>query len=310
MDILKRKEEILSQLPQKFRKVFFRESFRDLQEIRFRCGKPLMVYDFGGGRMLSAEGDTVQEAKQALFVQAEDMLSLLSGFCKNSVYAYQNEICEGFLTICGGHRVGIGGRCVMTEGKISNISDISGLNLRIAREYPGCAEALLPQILRQDKSLANTVLLAPPQCGKTTFLRDFTRLLSTRFKISLIDERSEIAAMKDRTPQLDVGLQTDVLDRFPKSLGMLAALRSLSPEIMVTDELGSEEDLKAVQRVLHSGCRILTSMHAESENELYGAQKDLYRLFDKVIVLSRKTGVPTVEKVGEIPKIFSEERIC
>lgn len=313
MDILKVKEQILTQLPIKFRNVFSKHSFLSLQEIRFRCGKPLMIYGANGGEMLSEQGKTVCEVGQAFLVSREDMLVLFGCFCENSVYAYQNEICEGFLTIRGGHRVGICGRCVMSEGKISNIADISGFNLRIAKEYIGCAEKLLPQILLPNHSMANTILLAPPQCGKTTFLRDLTRLLSRRFKISLIDERSEIAAVKDGIAQLDVGLQTDVLDQFPKREGMLFALRSLSPEIMVTDELGTEEDVKAVKRVLHSGCRILTTMHAESEHELRGEQRKLYDLFEKAVILSRKNGIPTLDRTIEIAKptlCFGEGGIC
>ncbi len=302
MDILRVKEEILAQLPLNFRQMFTPLSFQHLQEIRFRCGKPLMVYGNGKACFLSENGNVVSDAGQAFLVHKEDMVALLSCFCENSVYSYQNEICDGFLTIGGGHRVGICGRAVFTDGKISNITDISGLNIRIAKEYIGCAQKILPMVSLPDGTVANTILIAPPQCGKTTFLRDLTRLVSKRFKVTLIDERSEIAAVKEGVAQLDVGTQTDVLDRFPKNIGMVSALRSLSPEVMVTDEVGSKEDAEAIKGVLRSGCRIITSMHAYNETDLCNEKKELYRLFDKAVILSARQGVPRVEKIADVLK--------
>lgn len=307
MDVPAMKEQILAQLPFKFQLLLSKVAFEDLQEVRFRCGKPLMLYRAEGGcciaqdgRVLPVRAGQAVRTQQPVLISHEDINALLGGFCENSVYAYQEEICDGFLTIRGGHRVGLCGRCVLTDGEISNIADISGFNLRIAREFIGCAQSLLPQIFCRNQAVANTILLAPPQCGKTTFLRDLTRLLSERFKVSLIDERSEIAAVKDGCAQLDVGMQTDVLDRFPKAAGMLLAVRSLSPEVMVTDELGSREDLAAVKSVLHTGCRIITSMHAESETQLRGEQRELYALFDKAVILTRRNGIPVVERVTDI----------
>ncbi len=304
MDIPQLKKEILLQLPLRFRKMLAGVNFEKLQEIRFRCGRPIMLYENGPGIYITESGRPAADKNQAAMTDREDMASLMAAFCENSVYAYQREICDGFLTIRGGHRVGICGRCVMTDSKIVNITDISGLNLRIAKEFPGCADRILSKLCNEDTGILNTVLIGPPQCGKTTFLRDLCRLLSNRFKITVIDERSEIAAVKNGIPQFHVGAQTDVLDRFPKGQGMLTAVRSLSPEVIITDELGAGEDIAAVKSVLNAGCKIITSMHGYGVENLAEEKKSLLALFDCAIIMARRRGVP---EMVQFIKIWQEK---
>ncbi len=306
MDIPLVKEEILSRLPVKFKNIIQNVDFEKVQEIRFRSGRPLMIEKDDKTIMLTAKGEETSALNRALLIEQEDISSLLSSFCENSVYAYQNEICDGFLTIKGGHRVGLCGKCVMADGKIVNITEICGLNLRIAKQYIGCAETLTRKLLKDEKRVANTIFLAPPQCGKTTYLRDLARALSKNNKVTIVDTRSEIAAVKDGVPQFDVGLQTDVLDRFPKAQGMLFALRGMSPDVIITDELGGEEDIRAVKSVLNAGISIVTSMHGKCPEELLGERAKLFSLFDFAVILSRTSGIPEVgsiikiENVGEI----------
>lgn len=294
--------EILLQLPPRFRKILEEIDFSNVQEVRFRAEKPLMIYEGKEAYFLTEEGTKTVSKGQAAHVGQTDIKELLSSFCEHSVYAYLDEICDGFLTLGGGHRVGICGRCVLNHGEISNITDVSGLNLRIAKEYVGCAGEVYSRLMNGKQVVPNTVFIAPPQSGKTTFLRDFARLCSKQFKVTIVDERSEIAAMKDGLAQFSVGLQTDVLDRFPKSKGMICAIRSLSPEILITDELGSREDLAAVRSVLNAGCRIITSMHGDDPDEFIDEKKELYQLFDRAVILTRISGVPQVAKVIEIQK--------
>ncbi|MBQ3554523.1 MAG: stage III sporulation protein AA [Clostridia bacterium] len=294
--------EILLQLPPRFRKILEDIDISKVQEIRFRAEKPLMIYEGREAYFLTEEGKKTILAGQAALVRKNDMEELLSSFCEHSVYAYLNEICDGFLTLGGGHRVGICGRCVLNKGEISNITDISGLNLRIAKEYVGCASEVFARLMNGEESVPNTVFIAPPQSGKTTFLRDFARLASKQFKVTIVDERSEIAAMKDGLAQFSVGLQTDVLDRFPKSKGMICAIRSLSPEVLITDELGSKDDLAAVRSVLNAGCRIVTSMHGDDPCDFIDEKNELYQLFDRAVILTRAGGIPKVAKVIEIQK--------
>lgn len=309
MDILRLKNEILAQLPLRFRRTLAELDFQTIQEIRFRSGRPLMVYQSGLCGFVTEAGRFTSDREQALIVNCTDISSLLAAFCENSVYAYQSELCDGFLTIRGGHRVGVSGRCVLSGGNITNVTEVSGLNLRIAREFFGCAERILPEIIRADGTVRSTILLAPPQCGKTTVLREVARVLSERFKITVIDERSEIAAMKEGVPQFQVGLQTDILDRFPKAAGMLCAVRSLSPDVMITDELGGEEDIAAVKNVFNAGCRIITSMHGFGAEELRGERGELFALFERAVVLTRKNGVPEIREILDITN-GAKEAIC
>lgn len=309
MDILRLKNEILAQLPLRFRRTLAELDFQAIQEIRFRSGRPLMVYHSGTAGFVTEAGRLTSDRERAVIVSGADISSLLAAFCENSVYAYQSELCDGFLTIRGGHRVGVSGRCVCSGGSITNVTEVSGLNLRIAREFFGCAEQILPAITGADGTVRSTILLAPPQCGKTTVLRELARVLSERFKVTVIDERSEIAAMKEGVPQFQVGLQTDVLDRFPKAAGMLCAVRSLSPDVMITDELGGEEDIAAVKNVFNAGCRIITSMHGFGAEELHGGRRELFALFDRAVVLMRKNGVPKIREILDIPK-GAKETIC
>lgn len=296
MDIPRIKSEILMQLPIHFRTILSNVDFSSLQEVRFRCAKPLMIHTDSGDMMITEKGERAFSQKDSYVVSAKDLSMLMTAFCENSVYAYQREICDGFLTIKGGHRVGISGRCVLSEGEIINVTDISGLNLRIAKEFKGCAENLLPKLIYNNE-IVNTILISPPQCGKTTILRDLSRLISQTKKVTIIDERSELAAVKSGVVQFDVGIRTDVLDRFPKSMGMLLAIRSLSPEVIITDEIGGKEDYFAVKSVLNAGCRIITSMHGYDTENLSSERKEMLNMFDCAVVLAKKNGIPEIKDI-------------
>ena len=180
---------------------------------------------------------------------------------------------NGFFTIQGGHRIGVAGRTVCEQGKILSFRNISCINIRVARQKKGCATKLLPWLTDGD-NIYNTLLLSPPGLGKTTMLRDCIRLLSEGNsilpgkKVGVVDERSELAASYFGVPQNDLGNRTDVLDNCPKAEGMRLLLRSMSPQILAVDELGSKEDYLAVEEALHCGCRIIGTMHARDVFEL------------------------------------------
>lgn len=292
------KEIILSQLAEPYCTLLSRISFSGLEEIRFRVGRPVSLYYYNRILFL-AESGTTQTQKDAKHASKNELEALTACLCNYSVYAYLNEMKDGFITIRGGHRVGLAGKCVEKNGQISGISSISGINIRIAREYKGCAESLMPH-LRLANSVYNTLLLSPPQCGKTTYLRDITRLLSADFKITVVDERSEIAGSFDGIPQFDIGPQTDVLDRFPKTDGMLLALRSLSPQILVTDELGDDRDADAAYKLYGAGCRLIATMHGDNLNELSKTKKSLLSLFDIAILMGRRDGRPAVSSITRL----------
>ena len=200
----------------------------------------------------------------------DEMLNYITGY---SIYDLDEEIKQGYITFSGGHRIGITGHATYEalrdtrEHRITNIIDIGGLNIRIAHERKGCAEKIVPH-LRKENSIYNTLFFAAPGVGKTTYLRDTIRILSETYKISVIDERSEIAACVDGKAQNDLGKRTDVLDSCPKEIGMKMVLRTMSPDIIAVDEIGKEEEFVLLEQMRCSGVKILGTIHAGDIEEL------------------------------------------
>lgn len=246
-----------------------------LEEIRVRIGWPVELI-YGDHNEWLGNYDSIID-RQSL----DEMLNYITGY---SIYAMDEELRQGYITYSGGHRIGITGRATYEafrdtgEQKITNIVDIGGLNIRIAHERIGCSKEIIPH-LRKEEKIYNTLFFAEPGVGKTTYLRDVIRILSDGaevgngeriqgFKICVIDERSEIAACIDGRPQNDLGKRTDVLDACPKVLGMRMVLRSMSPEIIVVDELGKEEEFMLLEQMRCSGVKVLGSMHAGDIEEV------------------------------------------
>lgn len=246
-----------------------------------------------------------------IIVEPMDVAQTLELITSNSVYAFQEEIRNGYITIKGGHRVGIAGKIVSEGLYVKSIKDIMSLNIRVSKEVKGCADKIFQYLIKGENDLYNTLIVSPPQCGKTTMLRDLTRLLSTGCKVNgfrgikvcVVDERSEIAACYKGVPQNDVGVRTDILDSCPKIAGMIMGLRALSPVVIVTDEIGNEGDKDAITRVLNAGVKILTTAHGYSISELK-ARKEVMELieekvFERYVVLSSREGPGTVEEIIE-----------
>ena len=265
-----------------------------LQEIRLKIEKPIIITPSKGEVVLS------------YILGREDIKYILQRISNYSLYAYEEEIRQGFITIRGGHRVGLAGECVMDNGKVKTIRNISSLNIRICREILGCSKKVMKYIV-EDKKVLNTLIISPPKCGKTTILRDIARNLSDGGKkISIIDERSEIAASYLGVPQMKVGIRTDVLDNCLKSEGLIMAIRSLSPEIIICDEIGTLKDIEALIMAFNSGVNIVVTLHGESLNDLTNRSvfKELLEnnVVERVILLSNREGVGTVENVYSLSK--------
>ena len=216
------------------------------------------------------------------------MLSYISEY---SLYAYQEELRQGYITIEGGHRIGIAGEIAKDREGIAGIKYVSFMNIRVAHEKKGCAKEILPY-LKNGNSIYNTLLVSKPGAGKTTCLRDCIRSLSNRkegwdgMKICVLDERSEIAACHLGIPQNDMGMRTDVLSGCEKSDGMILMLRSMSPQIIAVDELGGKKDFEAVEQAAYSGVHILGTVHADTVEELWekpylrqGIKKGIFERF-------------------------------
>ncbi len=232
-----------------------------------------------------------------------DLLNTLQIFCDNSIYSYQSQICNGYITLNGGHRVGITGNVAMKDGIISNINYIFSLNIRIAKEIIGASDEIINFVL-ENGQINNTLIISPPGCGKTTILRDLVRNISNLgYTVSLIDERGEIAAMYKGIPQNDVGLRTDILDNVSKSLGMRMAVRTMAPKVIVTDEIGTEDDVEAINYGICSGVKGIFTAHGSSieELKLNTHLNKLYeeKIFNKIIFL---------EKRGIIKKVYTLDK--
>lgn len=265
-------EEIISVLPKRLAQILIQtvDDWKGLQEIRIRQGKHMVI---------RYHGNLLSLTKNDVVVTATECKEILSQISQYSFYAFEEEICQGYLTIPGGHRIGVTGRTVMVEGKVKTIRHITCFNIRISHEIKGCAKEIYPFIC-QEGNLHSTLILSPPGGGKTTMLPDVIRQLSQHNNVSIVDERSEIACCYQGIPQRDVGPCCDVLDGCPKAIGMEMVLRSMGPDVIAVDEIGTERDYQAMKKALVSGCTILATMHGE---EMEGVKH--YGLFQRYILL-------------------------
>lgn len=241
---------------------------KDLREIRFRTGRGLMVETAEGEFLLDKKGRQVFSEGEAYCVSETDIKSALELLTGYSVYAFEEEMRQGYFTVEGGHRIGVAGRAVVENGRVQRLGYISFLNFRVAHACMGCSEELFRR-LYGDGQYYHTLLFAPAGCGKTTFLRDLIRLLSNAgLRVGVADERSELAACHYGVPQHDLGLRTDVMDGCPKAEAMGMLLRSMTPQILVADEIGMEADVFAIRAAAGCGCKVVASAHGGSFEDL------------------------------------------
>lgn len=279
------------------------------QEVRMRVNRPLSLFNGVQSFFVSANGLS-HIPEEGITVFAEDMEDTFRSLCSSSVYSHQHEIKNGYITIRGGHRVGICGTAVVDSGHISTLRDISSFNIRIARQVEGAADQLLDSL---DSGILRGVLLAgAPSTGKTTLLRDLARQLSSGRnypprKVAVIDERGEIGGTYQGQAQNDLGNCCDVLDGYPKSQGILQAIRALSPEVILCDELGGDQDTAAVEEVVNAGVAMVVSVHAASPGELLRRRRIRSLLetgaFRTVVLLdsaAQPGKIKGIYKVGEL----------
>ncbi len=281
--------------------------WKQVEEIRLRKKRPLQLCTELGEIFA---GEERPKLKSAYEVKPEDVHQTLQFISQSSIYALEDEFRNGYLTISGGHRVGFVGEAVLNKGQVKTLKNISGLNIRLAREVKGCANSIFTFILDQKSwEPYRTLIMSPPRCGKTTLLRDLIRLLSdgdpligfTGVNVGVVDERSEIAGCYRGVPQNDVGKRSDVLDKCPKAEGMIMLLRSMAPRVIATDEIGRPADAEALIEILNAGVGVLATVHASSFEELKQRPclQQLLKegIFQRIIVLSRGMGVGTVESI-------------
>lgn len=280
-------------------------NINQLEEIRIRVGRPIFIRN--NRKNIALE----------YIVKPEEILETLQHICDNSIYSYQAQICQGFITMRGGHRVGITGNVVMKEGKVANINYISSLNFRIAKQILGCSNKILPYVLQvEDNSIYNTLIVSPPGAGKTTILRDLIRRISNGIEqllfqgmnVGVVDERGEIAAMYRGIPQNDIGIRTDVLDNVSKEIGIHMLIRSMSPQVIVADEIGSKEDVQAIQKAVCSGVKGIFTAHGENIEDMKRnlAMETLLQnhIWDRIIFLQKDFEVGKIYEFQPLEKQY------
>lgn len=295
----KSRQQILNILPVELQKILLNAKidFNTLQEIRVRIGKPFLIQRNGIEQLFDHT------------ITKKELQEILEYISKHSMYAYETEVRQGFLTIEGGHRVGIAGRVTIENREVKNYQYVTSLNIRICHEIRGCADEILPFIIHKDRVL-HSLLLSAPGRGKTTILRDLVRQLSdgssflSGQSVCVVDERSEIGGAYQGIPQNDIGRRTDLLDNCPKAEGMLMMIRSMSPKILAVDEIGTKEDIFAISCAIRSGISVLATAHADSLAELIqkNGLKELYetKCFERYIFIG------TDQKIGKMSQIYDQ----
>ncbi len=261
-------KKIIEYFPDKLRGILYeqiKDKDNELEEIRIRNEKPIIL-------KFNKEENIIKYN-----VNSEEILTILQLICENSIYSYQKQISSGFITLQGGHRVGLVGSCVIENNILKNINYINSFNFRIARQVIGCSSKLLKYILNlENNSIFNTLIVSPPGYGKTTILKDVARQISSgneelNFKgitVGIVDERSEIASLYKGVPQNDVGIKTDIIENVSKSIGMRILVRSMAPKVIIADEIGIPEDVDAINYSLCSGCKGIFTAHGSNFNDI------------------------------------------
>lgn len=308
---MKNKDELIRIFALSLREIFqkIEIDYEKLQEIRLRVQCPLLIVWDGKEFFVTKEGMLTKEESLGYQVEKKEIQETLDYIGNYSLYAYEDEVKQGFITIQGGHRIGIAGKTVVDGEKIKSVKYISYLNIRLAHQVKGCADFVLPYITNE-RGICHTLIISPPRCGKTTLLRDLIRQISNGDKkrngltVGVVDERSEIGSCYLGVPQNDLGIRTDILDCCPKSQGMMMLIRSMSPQVVAVDEIGAYEDIHAIEAVIHCGCKLLATVHGSSIADI--DKKPLLQRMLKERIFERYIILHSEKQVGIVKEIFDE----
>lgn len=303
-----KREEILKIFSINLRKVIsnVQINFELLQEIRLRVNGPLIIIYNNREYFINRNYNLSTSKENAYVVTQNEVRETMEYISNYSLYAYEDEIRQGFITIQGGHRIGIAGKTILEADRIKNIKHISFINIRLSHQIKGCANKVMPYIV-QDDCIYHTLIISPPRCGKTTLLRDVIRQLSNGLStipgmtVGVVDERSEIGACYMGIPQNELGIRTDILDCCPKVAGMMMLVRSMSPSIIAVDEVGSREDIEAIEYVINCGCKLIATVHGSSIDDIKNkpilGRLVREKIFERYIILNNQGQVGNLEEI-------------
>ncbi|MDF2941776.1 MAG: hypothetical protein K0S01_634 [Herbinix sp.] len=304
------KDELLKIFSLKLRTILTKLTidFNKLQEIRLRINAPLLIIYGNKEVFVTEEAKLVDNPTQAIQITKNEIRETMEYISNYSLYAFEEEIRQGFITINGGHRIGIAGKIIIEDDIIKGMKHISFINIRLAHQVKGCADSVLPHLINeQTNGIYHTLIISPPRCGKTTLLRDIIRQLSNGssrlegMSVGVVDERSEIGACYMGTPQNELGIRTDILDCCPKAKGMMMLIRSMSPQIIAVDEIGSKEDLDAIDYVIGCGCKLIATVHGSSIEDIKCkptlGELVKKKLFERYVILNNITGIGHLEEI-------------
>lgn len=305
---MKKKDELIKIFSKEIRMILERVAvdFEDVQEIRLRVQAPLLMLYGNREYYVNSDGTLSGKGKDAHLVSRDELRETMEYISNYSLYAFEEEMKQGFITIQGGHRIGIAGKTILDDGGIRAMKYISFINVRLSHQVKGCASSVLP-FLYQGGDILHTLIISPPRCGKTTLLRDVIRQISNGngsepgMTVGVIDERSEIGACYQGVPQNELGIRTDILDCCPKAKGMMMLIRTMSPRVIAVDEIGSREDLEAMEYVMNCGCKLIATVHGNSVEDI--KQKPILRklvqerIFERYIVLNQKGHIGNIEQI-------------
>jgi stage III sporulation protein AA len=317
------KDELLKIFSLKLRTILGKLTldFGKLQEIRLRMNAPLLIIYENKEAFISEDARFVDNPAEAVLITKNEIRETMEYISNYSLYAFEEEIRQGFITINGGHRIGIAGKIIIEDDMIKGMKHISFINIRLAHQVKGCADPVLPYLInRQLAGIYHTLIISPPRCGKTTLLRDLIRQLSNGSKylpgisIGVVDERSEIGACYMGIPQNELGIRTDILDCCPKAKGMMMLIRSMSPQVIAVDEIGSLEELEAIDYVIGCGCKLIATVHGSSIEDIRNkptlGELVKKKLFERYVILSNITTIGHLEEIYDADgkRLFTAER--